>query len=381
MTTTEPFSLFCLDLVERPLASMKLGRERFHRLIVRAVLPILVVWLPLVLLEMLRVHREGQPGVPMLEDVTFHVRFLVIVPLLVLAGWPIDRQARLVAGRFASSGMIVGDDCARFANIVHGAAKRIRSPLVLVVIALLAFGTLGFVARTLTGDGTLDWFEDGVAGASSLKLVGWWYLVASGLPVFLFLRWAWRYLVWTWFLYRTSRLDLQLVPTHPDRAAGLGFVGIGHTPWALLGTALSASVAAAAATRIFHYGESFKTYQWGLLAIVVGILALLALPLLVFAGPLARARREGLSFHGEFSTRFARGMEQKMKDPAEPDVDIQSLADVGGSFSRIEEMRFVPIDARSRRLFAIAVAVPMVFLILATVPTEVILELLKKAFG
>jgi phosphoserine aminotransferase len=67
--------------------------------------------------------------------------------------------------------------------------------------------------------------------------------------------------------------------------------------------------------------------------------------------------------------------------PAEPDVDIQSLADVGGSFSRIEEMRFLPIDARSSRLFAIAVAVPMVCLILATVPTEVILELLKKAFG
>ena len=44
---SEPFSLFCLDLVERPLASMKLGRDRLFRLIVRAVLPILVVWLPL----------------------------------------------------------------------------------------------------------------------------------------------------------------------------------------------------------------------------------------------------------------------------------------------------------------------------------------------
>ena len=377
----EPFSLFSLDLVEGPLARVRLGREPFGRLLARAVLPILVVWLPLVVLELMRVHRDGVPRVTMLQDVTFHVRFLFIVPLLVLAGWPIDRQCRRVAAAFATTGMISGEDRARFERAVRSAARLVHSPVVIVVLALLAFGTLGLVAKALTGDGVLDWFEDGAAGASSLRLVGWWYLVASGIPVFLFLRWAWRYLVWTLFLFRVSRLDLELVPTHPDRAGGLGFVGVGHTSFALIGTALSASVAAGAATRIFHYGESFKAYQWGLLAIVLGILAIMAIPLLVFAGTLARARREGLKFHGEFSTRWVRGMEQKMKDPSEPDVDLQSLADVGGSFARIEEMRFLPIDARSSRLFVIAVAIPMVCLVLATVPTQVIIELLKKAFG
>ena len=29
-------------------------------------------------------------------------------------------------------------------------------------------------------------------------------------------------------------LDLALMPTHPDQAAGLGFVGVGQSSWAVL---------------------------------------------------------------------------------------------------------------------------------------------------
>ena len=380
----EPFTLFCPDLVEATLARVKLDRERLGRLVLRAFLPLLVVWLPLVLIELLRVHRGGAPELPMLEDVSFHVRFLVIVPLLVLAGWPIDVQTRLVAAQLADSGMIVGDDRLRFADAVRRARALLSSPLVLLVILLLAFGTLGLVARTLTADGVLDWFEDGVAGSSSLRFVGWWYLVASGIPVFLFLRWAWRYLVWTGFLWTVSRLKLELVPMHPDRAAGLGFIGIGHTTFSFLGAAVSASVAAVAATRILHYGDSFKTYQWGLLAIAIGILVVAAVPLLVFVEPLARVRRRGLRFHGKYSTGFVRDAEQKMKGESTVALegnDIQSLADIGASYARIEEMRPIPIDTRSMRMFVVAVAVPLLCLVLATVPTSVILDLLKKAFG
>lgn len=41
----------------------------------------------------------------------------------------------------------------------------------------------------------------------------------------LLLGWLWRILIWGLFLFRVSRLDLQLVPTHPDLVGGLQFVG------------------------------------------------------------------------------------------------------------------------------------------------------------
>ena len=55
---------------------------------------------------------------------------------------------------------------------------------------------------------------------------GWW-LVLFCVPLmqFLILRWLWRSFLWAQFLWRMNRLKLQLVPTHPDQAAGLAFVG------------------------------------------------------------------------------------------------------------------------------------------------------------
>jgi len=51
---------------------------------------------------------------------------------------------------------------------------------------------------------------------------GAYFCEHTDFPIYL-LRWLWRYLIWCWFLWRASRLDLHLVPTHPDRVAGLDF--------------------------------------------------------------------------------------------------------------------------------------------------------------
>ena len=46
------------------------------------------------------------------------------------------------------------------------------------------------------------------------------------LPIFQFLlcRWYFRLFIWARFLWQVSRIDLSLVPTHPDRVGGLGFL-------------------------------------------------------------------------------------------------------------------------------------------------------------
>jgi len=60
---------------------------------------------------------------------------------------------------------------------------------------------------------------------SDLSLAGWWYGYVS-LPIFQFLlvRWYFRLFIWTRFLWQVSRIDLQLIPTHPDRVGGVGFL-------------------------------------------------------------------------------------------------------------------------------------------------------------
>jgi hypothetical protein len=39
------------------------------------------------------------------------------------------------------------------------------------------------------------------------------------------LRWYFRIFIWMRFLWQVSRIELSLVPTHPDRVGGMGFLG------------------------------------------------------------------------------------------------------------------------------------------------------------
>ena len=74
-------------------------------------------------------------------------------------------------------------------------------------------------------------------------LAGSWYWTVC-LPLFRFLmfRWIWRLLLWWRFLWKVSRLDLHLVPTHPDNATGLGYLEIVHAHFIPLVLAVSAVI-------------------------------------------------------------------------------------------------------------------------------------------
>ena len=91
---------------------------------------------------------------------------------------------------------------------------------------------------------------------------GWWYILVS-LPILVFflLRWFWIFLLWAWFLFRVSRLELELTPTHPDRAGGLGFLGWGLACFALVLMAVSAVLSGSFAREILHRGSSLDSSE------------------------------------------------------------------------------------------------------------------------
>ena len=141
----------------------------------------------------------------------------------------------------------------------------------------------------------------GIHGSSWQRLgeaitpAGWWYILIS-LPVLYFFLacWLWLFLLWGWFLFRTSRLDLELTPTHPDRAGGLGFLGWGMVSFGLVVLAVSAVLSGSLAREIIHEGSSLADVKYHVIIFVIIILAILHAPLLVFTGKLARCRYRGL---------------------------------------------------------------------------------------
>ena len=62
-----------------------------------------------------------------------------------------------------------------------------------------------------------------------------WYAVVISVTMFQFLLGLglWKWLLWTLFAFKLSRMKLKLIATHPDGHGGLGFLSltpIGFTP-------------------------------------------------------------------------------------------------------------------------------------------------------
>ena len=102
------------------------------------------------------------------------------------------------------------------------------------------------------------WAVAGTGVALHLSPAGWYFAAVSQF-VYQFLLYIslWKWFLWAAFLFRLSRLDLQVVPTHPDRHGGLGFLGM--SPLAIAPTAFVAC-AAIGATSLNTYQLPFIIY-------------------------------------------------------------------------------------------------------------------------
>ena len=115
---------------------------------------------------------------------------------------------------------------------------------------------------------------------------------------FLVVRWAWRFFVWSVFLLKMSRFRLNLHPTHPDSAGGLGILGESQACFVLLGVALSANVAGIIARAVLYEGVTVQSHRFliGGVVLVLSIIALL--PLFAFTAKLTECKRRGLMLYG-----------------------------------------------------------------------------------
>jgi hypothetical protein len=385
VTETGHFSLANGGPCDRALARLGLASAAPLRRLMRAFLPALVVWVPLAALAWLVPHAGGDHGLSFFEDLATHVRFLVVVPLLLLVEASIGRRTKTVTAQFVEANLVAAADRARYDALLRSSRRAIDSALPELVMAILAGLFVWSAIRRFQSDGVLFWFEVQAAGGAGLSAAGWWYALGSLLPPFLLLRWMWRYFVWCWLLQRISRLDLQVVATHPDHAAGLGFVAFGHAAFAQLAFALSCLVAGGIGTRVLHEGASLADYQWPL-AIFVCLSILIGLaPLAVFWRPLRSAKEAGMLAYGTFAARYVQEFHRKWigtragEAPLEASGDAQGLADIGGSFERVYDMRLLPVTLKTAIAFAVCAAAPMLPLLLTVMPLRDLLKLLMQA--
>jgi hypothetical protein len=372
------------------LRRMHLSGDALELIRQRLLVTLSVLWLPLLALSILEGQAwSGTSAVPFLSDIEANVRLLVAVPLLIVAESIVHQRMRFVVRQFLDRNLIPEGALSRF-DAAIASALRLRNSVraEVLLIALVYLVGVSIVWRNFVALSTAaTWYAVPTPRGMTLSLTGKWYAFVS-LPVFQFLlmRWYYRVLIWARFLWQVSRIELSLIPTHPDRVGGLGFLANVSFAFIPLALAHGALLAGMIANRIFYLQAMLPDFKLEIVVVLLFLLALVLGPLLVFATQLASAKRTGLLEYGTLAERYVREFDDKwlrggvgaVRGTLMGSADIQSLADLANSFEVVRMMRLAPITRDALLVVAFATLAPVLPLALTMMSLE---DLLKKLAG
>ena len=382
------FSLVLGGPLFQMLRKAHLEGDHLEHLRRRMIVITLFAWLPLLLLASIGSLAGNVARLSFLHDVEVQVRLLIALPILIAAELVVHLRLRPVVRGFIRRQIVPPKSLPRF-DIALDSAKRVRDSIPVECGLLLFVYVVGlWVWHTRVEINTATWYAM-PGGRWHLTPAGFWYVFVSiPLVQFILLRWYLRLFIWFRFLWQVSRIELHLVPTHPDRSAGLAFLGKSAYAFSPILFAQGVMLAGVLASRVLYHGEklvSFKLQAGGF--VVVFVFAILA-PLLMFTPQMARAKRKGLADYGLLAQRYVDSFEQKwiVDNPGPFEellgaADIQSLADLGNSYAMVRDMRSVPFGLEDITRLAAATAAPLVPLLLTIFSfEELILRIIKIVF-
>jgi hypothetical protein len=354
----------------------------------RSVCFIVATWIPLLLLAALEGNAIGPtPRSSLLLDFATYARLFIAVPLIFAAEGVVGPRLHGAGLRFLHGGLVHRESAPDFTRAVARVRRRREAALPEIAFALVAlFGAWFLTLEQLSGLGTasreLTW---GNRGPQMLPAGLWYHLVVAPLIQFFVFRWVWRWAIWTLFLWDMSRLRLNVLPTHADMAAGLGFLGVAHVSLSIFPFAVGCVIAAEIAFQLQFEGLTLSSLQ-SMIPLLAAYLLFVEFvtfgPLLIFVPLLARTRREGLRRYGTLVQRHNQLFHDKCiegeggaQDSPLGNPDMSSLVDLGSSFAVIREMNVVPVNRRQLLQVAAVACMPGLPLLFLVLPLAEVIKL------
>lgn len=354
----------------------------------RAVALSLVAWLPLIVVTaMQRGAGDFQSWVTPLLDVRIISRYLIALPVLVLTEPVYIGRLSAIVMHFQRAGFVRRADNARFTRILSRSRALLQNHFVEALILLLILGvSVRLLSPAMTAKAA-RWQLQHVTANPRISPNAQWWLALVSQPLFLIFvaRWLWRGIVWFRTLRCIARLDLHLVPAHPDRAGGLLFVSQSIPALAPLGFALACALAGAIAGSTST--EPFDTMTLvGALGTLLGILLVIAIgPLCWLSQPLRASQLRGIVEYGELASRIGRRFEARwlrerrfVTSDALSATDFSATIDLYSVVSAVYTVRFVPLKARSTYKLVGATIIPFLPVLLTIVPTKDVMHFAAK---
>jgi hypothetical protein len=302
-----------------------------------------------------------------------HVRLAIAIPLLFLAEtWVLPRMSEFIRN-IVDSGMVKEKDLPELSRDIRRIEK-LKDFWMLEIFFVLVAIILPMILRLPGMTGAQESIEKlAVHGSIWTKI---WY-TSFCLPLFryLILRWLWYLILWWYFLWRVQKLELNLIPTHPDRSAGLGYLEVVQMHFAPLIVASSAIFATAFAENISSGVMKFEALYHLVPTVILIYAVLFICPLYIFSGKLWQTKIKGLNEYMVMAHHYVDAFDRKWLRGQNPTGeeqlgtgDIQSLADLNNSVSIIGDMRIIPTSRKLIVSFAITSIIPMLPLLLLKYP-------------
>ena len=365
--TTKDFSLVLGGPLYQFLVRVGLVRPPFDRVAARIIVITLFAWVPLLLLTALGGRLTSGVKVPFLYDVEAHCRLLLTLPLLIGAEVTIHRRMRMMILQFVERQIITPSALPKFEGVIGSALRLRNSPVIELGLLALVFVAASFWLKGVLAIQSDTWYAAVTAGEKVLAPAGYWYQFVS-LPIFQFiiLRWYFRLFIWGRLLWQISRLELRLVPSHPDGCCGLGFLGGNAFAMGPFLMAHSVLLSGFIANRILYEGTRLPDYRFEIVAVALLLYIVGLGPICVFAPRLLRQRIHGLYTYGPLASEYVIGFEKKWMEGQRPNDeplvgsgDIQSLADLANSFAVVQNIRPFPFGKEAIIAVAVFVALPL----------------------
>ena len=215
---------------------------------------------------------------------------------------------------------------------------------------------------------------------------GWWFLYVAR-PVFLvlLLGWLWRIALVILLFRRLSKLDLSLVPTHPDRCGGLGFVKKLPSALFLVTMAVSSVLASRWMHDMVYHEQTLAALKLPFAGFVVLWSAMLLSPLLMLAPRISAMKRQALLQYGALIGEHGRLVHQRWilgKQVPQNDLldapELGPVADTAAIYEAVKNVRPLPIDTTTLLMVLLPIFLPMLFVIARQIPIrDLLLQLLK----
>lgn len=369
--------------VQRRLGFVKGSQLNVGR---RAMIVGAVGWAPLLVLagiQNVTMHTDGITS--LLWDAGMHARYLIAAPLLVLAEAQCALRLNAIVRHFADAGLVIDKDRGSYDAAVASTRTLLNWSTAEIIVIAMAYLLMSAAVFSLPFDQIPIWHRTG-GSAPAFSPAGWWHVLVS-LPLLLtlLLGWAWRFALWAHLLWRIARLDLRLLPSHPDGTAGLAVLGYSLRAFSLVAMALATIIAGRSANIVLVDGALPRDQTIFSAGLLVAVVALFAAPLFLFTPILMKALQRGSFEYGALANRIGAVFEEKWlgrNGPVDKSAiekpDFSATTDLYAIVANVYALRLVPIDLKSIVTLGIALLLPFVPIVFLALPMAEILAGLKE---